>query len=186
MFNTVKAITGDKFPIAFHECGIPPNPDQCLKQGVMWSWWMEWHTSHLQGLDKTYLKYVYDHDLVVTRDELPDIMAQYGWDESCKSSVILAQIKIGKGKWQQSNTIPAGSGTKVKCKVQVTDSGILSWSGYGTSGSSQEQTVTVKGTGIITVTFKNKCGATSTQTFNIVDALSSPVLSPKIPARGAI
>jgi hypothetical protein len=79
MYNAVKTITNDKFPIAFHECGIPPNPDQCLSQGVMWSWWMEWHTSHLQGVDKTYLKYVYDHDLVITKDELPDIMAIYGY-----------------------------------------------------------------------------------------------------------
>lgn len=80
MYNKVKTIVNDKFPIAFHECGIPPNPDQCLSQGVMWSWWMEWHTSHLQSVDKTYLKYVYDHDLVITRDEVPDIMAQYGWN----------------------------------------------------------------------------------------------------------
>lgn len=186
MYNTVKTITGDKFPIAFHECGIPPNPDQCLKQGVMWSWWMEWHTSHLQGIDKTYLKYVYDHDLVITRDELPDIMAQYGWNENCKVSVIVPQIKTGKGKWQQSNRIPAGSGIKVKCRIQVSDRGKLRWSGYGTSGSSSKQTVTVIGNGTITVTFKNKCGATSTQTFNIVDADISPSLSPGIPVIGGI
>lgn len=80
MYNTVKTIINDKFPIAYHECGIPPNPDKCLSQGVMWSWWMEWHTSYLQGVDKTYLKYVYDHDLVITKDEVPDIMTQYGWN----------------------------------------------------------------------------------------------------------
>ena len=78
MYNKVKEITKDKFPIAYHECGIPPNPDQCLSQGGMWSWWMEWHTSWLEGVDKTYLKYVYNHDLVITRDEVPDIMAKYG------------------------------------------------------------------------------------------------------------
>jgi beta-mannanase len=78
MFNKVKTIINDRTPIAFHECGIPPNPDKCLSEGIMWSWWMEWHTSHLQQLDKTYLKYVYDHELVITLDEVPDIMAKYG------------------------------------------------------------------------------------------------------------
>lgn len=186
MYTTVKTITGDKFPIAFHECGMLPNPDKCLSEGVMWSWWMEWHTSHLQGLDKTYLKYVYDHDLIVTKDELPDIMAQYSWDAGCKPSVVMPQIKIGKGKWQQSNMIPATSGTKISCKVKVTDPGTLSWSGYGTSGSSSNQTITVKGIGTITVTFKNKCGATSTQTFNIYDTAKSPALDPKAPVLGSV
>lgn len=78
MYNKVKTITNDKMPIAFHECGIPPNPDQCLEQGGMWSWWMEWHTSHLEKIDKTYLKFVYDHDLVITLDEVPTILDKYG------------------------------------------------------------------------------------------------------------
>ena len=78
MYNKVKTITSNRIPIAFHECGTPPNPDKCLSEGGMWSWWMEWHTSHLQNLDKTYLKFVYDHDLVITLDEVPDIMATYG------------------------------------------------------------------------------------------------------------
>jgi beta-mannanase len=81
MYNKVKTIINNRgpiTPIAFHECGIPPNPDQCLEQGCMWSWWMEWHTSYLQNLDKVYLKFVYDHDLVITLDKIPDIMATYG------------------------------------------------------------------------------------------------------------
>lgn len=78
MYNKVKAITNNKFPLAYHECGIPPDPGKCLSQGGMWSWWMEWHTSHLERLDKTYLKFVYDHELVITLDEVPDIMAIYG------------------------------------------------------------------------------------------------------------
>jgi hypothetical protein len=117
---------------------------------------------HLQNLDKTYLKAVYDHDLVITRDEVPNIMSQYGWNENCRPSALVTQIKIGKGKWQPSNAIVAGSGTKVKCKVKVSDSGTFSWSGYGTSGSSSEQTIVPIGKGTITVIFRNKCGATST------------------------
>jgi len=95
MYNEVKHITKDQFPIAFHECGILPNPDKCLNENCMWSWWMEWHTGHLAKLDKTYLKYVYDHELIVTKDELPDIMAEYGWqDSNCRPTKIITYIKI--------------------------------------------------------------------------------------------
>ena len=77
MYNKVKDIVGTRIPITFHECGIPPDPEKCLKENTMWSWWMEWHTSHLQNLDKEYLKYIYNHDLIITKDEVPDIMKKY-------------------------------------------------------------------------------------------------------------
>jgi beta-mannanase len=78
MYKKVKDIVGDKMPITYHECGTPPDPDKCLSEGIMWSWWMEWHTSHLQKVDKEYLKRVYSHDLIITRDEVPNIMKEYG------------------------------------------------------------------------------------------------------------
>jgi Glycosyl hydrolase family 26 len=78
MYNKVKSIIGDKFPMAYHECGVPPDPDKCISEGIIWSWWMEWHTSWLEKVDKTYLKRVYDHELVITLDEVPDIMTKYG------------------------------------------------------------------------------------------------------------
>ncbi len=78
MYNGVKNIVGDRMPIAYHECGVPPDPDKCFNEDAMWSWWMEWHTSHLTNVDKDYLKKVYNHDLVITLDEIPDIMQVYG------------------------------------------------------------------------------------------------------------
>ncbi len=78
MYGSMKAIVGKRMPIVFHECGVPPDPEKCLKENAMWLWWMEWHTGHLQSLDKTYLNYVYHHNLVITKDELPDIMKAYG------------------------------------------------------------------------------------------------------------
>ncbi len=78
MYNKVHDIVGDKMPIAFHECGTPPDPDQTLAQGAQWSWWMVWHTSHIQKVDKEYLKHVYNHEQVITLDEVPNIMAVYG------------------------------------------------------------------------------------------------------------
>jgi len=77
MFKEVKQIIGDRIPIAYHECGTPPNPDKCLAEGSMWSWWMEWHTSHLTKVDKEYLKRIYSHHLVITKDEVPNIVEVY-------------------------------------------------------------------------------------------------------------
>ncbi|MDQ6902912.1 MAG: glycoside hydrolase family 26 protein [Bacteroidota bacterium] len=78
MYKAVKNITGNRVPIPYHECGVPPNPDSCFKNGAMWSWWMEWHTNFIRKVDPVYLKYVYNHDLIITKDELPDIMSTYG------------------------------------------------------------------------------------------------------------
>ncbi len=78
MYKEVKKIAGTRIPITYHECGVPPNPDSCVSKGVIWSWWMEWHTSFIQKVDKKYLNYVYNHDLIITKDEVPDIMKVYG------------------------------------------------------------------------------------------------------------
>jgi hypothetical protein len=39
---------------------------------------MEWHTDHLRKLDPAYLRYIYNNDLIITLDKVPDIMAVYG------------------------------------------------------------------------------------------------------------
>jgi hypothetical protein len=79
MFNGVKEIVqNNTMPIAYHECGVPPNPDDCFDQGTMWSWWMEWHTNFLEDIDENYLVFLYNHELILTKDELPDIMKVYG------------------------------------------------------------------------------------------------------------
>jgi len=171
MFNQLKSITGnDTIPIVYHECGVPPDPDQCLLKGAMWSWWMEWHTDYLFGVDTAYLNKVYNHDLVITLDELPDIPALYSWNaDSCQPSVIIPKMMVDSDPWQDTNKVPLRLGSTVKFYAQVTDSGTLSWNGFGTSGSLPEQTILVNGTGTATAIFTNYCGATNTETFNIVD-----------------
>ncbi|MFD1468246.1 glycosyl hydrolase [Hymenobacter caeli] len=78
MYHAMQSIVGTRKPITYHECGIPPQPDSCRRDGTVWLWWMEWHTSHLQKLDPTYLRYLYHNEAVVTKDEVPDIMKVYG------------------------------------------------------------------------------------------------------------
>jgi mannan endo-1,4-beta-mannosidase len=71
IYNSAKTIHGTDIPIALHECGSLPDPAAAKAQDVLWSWFMVWHTGHLSALDKTALKAIYNHDLTLTRDELP-------------------------------------------------------------------------------------------------------------------
>jgi len=81
MFSKASEIADDDItPIAYHECGTIPDPDDCIKTGAIWSWWMQWHTSHLSNIAIAELKNVYNHDLVVTLDEVPNIMQEYSTD----------------------------------------------------------------------------------------------------------
>lgn len=74
LFHTAQSIHGKTVPIPYHECGTIPDPDESCEEGITWSWWMLWHTWHLTRHDQEALKRVYNHDLILTRDELPDIM----------------------------------------------------------------------------------------------------------------
>jgi hypothetical protein len=78
MFNSTKTIVGEVMPIAFHECVVPPDPETSFAEGSKWVWFMEWHTNFLRKVPIQQLKYVYNHELVVTLDELPDIVKVYG------------------------------------------------------------------------------------------------------------
>ncbi len=59
-------------PMAFHECGNVPSAEEFQKDGCMWSWFMIWHTDFIKNNDKENLKKVYNSELVITLDELPD------------------------------------------------------------------------------------------------------------------
>ena len=110
----------------------------------------------------------------MTKDELPDIMAEYGWqDSNCRPTKIITYIKIDGTEWIQNNTITSTTGKLLKCKIEIKDKGTIQWSGYGSSGSSKEQSFVSKGLGTITVKFKNVCGATSSETFNILEEANS-------------
>jgi len=168
MFNDVaSAIDGNNYPICFHECGVPPDPDQCLSSGAMWSWWMEWHTDYLTNMSMDYLTLLYEHELVITRDKIPDIMSVYSWDDTCSASEIVPSVQVDGVSWQQTNTVTVAEGSVVTFSPQTSDAGSWNWNGCGVSDTLREQTVTASAPCTATVTFLNKCGAISTQTFNI-------------------
>jgi O-glycosyl hydrolase len=80
LYNEIISIHGNLLPVPFHECGQIPDPDECLTKGTDWSWWMLWHTTHVSRHSKDDMKRIYNHDLIITLDELPDIVKRYGED----------------------------------------------------------------------------------------------------------
>ncbi|MDA3817040.1 MAG: glycosyl hydrolase [Prolixibacteraceae bacterium] len=168
MFNQVKNILkNDATPIAYHECGTPPNPDECLTTGAMWSWWMVWHTNHLTDSDPEYIKYVYNHDLVITRDEVPDIKEFYSWTNECTPSEIITKIQLSDSTLLETNSVMIGSSDSILLITETTENGTWQWSGLGTSGNGITQKIGADKIGTVTATFTNHCGAITTATFNI-------------------
>lgn len=70
--------------ITLSENGCIPDPDLCLQDGTVWSWWCTWegefvlknpsfNTYSEQYTEKTMLNKAYKHDSVITRKTLPDL-----------------------------------------------------------------------------------------------------------------
>jgi len=70
--------------VTLSENGCIPDPDQCLRDGVMWSWWCTWdgefvlksagfNTYSEKYTEQSMLKKAYKHDNVFTRKTLPDL-----------------------------------------------------------------------------------------------------------------
>ncbi len=187
MYNAVKAIVDhNPMPIAYHECGIPPHPDQCRDQGALWSWWMQWHTSWLTDTDTDYLEEVYNHELVITLDEVPDIMATYGWGEGCAADSITMNNKIDNGNWRTVNSAPVHLGSSVLLSPAVESDGSWLWSGAGLSGTGREQTISRETGTTAAVTFTNSCGATSTAVFNVTGDCFPSLITPYLAVFGGI
>ncbi|HEX8627300.1 MAG TPA: glycosyl hydrolase [Catenuloplanes sp.] len=74
MYNAVRGIVGGTVPIALHENGPIPDPDQLQSAGARWVLFGTWHGTHLTvSNSQDHLRKVYGHAYVVTRDELPNL-----------------------------------------------------------------------------------------------------------------
>lgn len=69
-WNKLTEITSK--PMAFHECGMVPSVERFQQDGTLWSWFMIWHTTWLTDNKSDNLKAVYNSELVITLDELPE------------------------------------------------------------------------------------------------------------------
>jgi hypothetical protein len=76
MFNTTRSIYGTTIPIALHENGPIPDPDQLQSQGVRWVLFNTWHSTWITNTSlnpPALLNTYYNHAYVITRDEVPNL-----------------------------------------------------------------------------------------------------------------
>ncbi|MEU4215624.1 glycosyl hydrolase [Actinoplanes sp. NPDC026623] len=74
LYNSTRAIVGGTVPIALHENGAIPDPDQLQSSGARWVTFNTWNGDWLYGKnDAAFLRKVYTHNYVVTRDEVPSL-----------------------------------------------------------------------------------------------------------------
>lgn len=72
MYDWMVRLVGEEIPIAYHECGPMPKPEELLAEKAWWSWFMTWHTIHIREQNTPEeLRAIYHHDYVVTLDKLP-------------------------------------------------------------------------------------------------------------------
>ncbi len=71
-FDRMNSIAENK-PVALSECDIIPDPDVMKQRGFLWNWVTTWHSRYLRKNPPDVLKSFYQHELVITRDELPDL-----------------------------------------------------------------------------------------------------------------
>jgi hypothetical protein len=176
--NVKKAVAPNLMPTTLHECGIPPDPAQCLSKGSMWSWFMEWHTSYIQGVDKTYLNTVYNHDLVITLDKVGNIMTACG-NTACVPTPIVPYMQTDGTTWVQQSSAQVCAGSTVSLGPQPSVTTGWTWTGPGNfTATTREITLsnlTVAQGGVYTATYINTTGCSSTAQITVtVNALPTP------------
>ena len=76
LYDKVKAIGGDTLPIALHECGPIPDPDQAKAAGADWLYFMVWHSDFIHdGVTNPpdLIKAAYNNPHYLTKDQLPKL-----------------------------------------------------------------------------------------------------------------
>ncbi len=76
MFDTTRGIVGSSMPIALHENGLMPDPDDMFAASnqALWVLFNTWAGEYLTDTNSVeYLQHVYGSSRVITRDEVPDL-----------------------------------------------------------------------------------------------------------------
>jgi mannan endo-1,4-beta-mannosidase len=75
-FTSISNHYGNKKMVTISECGSFPDPDNLVKDGAMWSWYMPWYGDYTRNATYNSLdlwKKAFGHSYVITLDEMPNI-----------------------------------------------------------------------------------------------------------------
>ncbi|TDB81840.1 mannan endo-1,4-beta-mannosidase A and B [Micromonospora sp. KC721] len=75
LYNATRNIVGGTIPIALHENGRIPDPNQLQSSGAKWVLFNTWHSTFIEPSTNpvSVFQQVYHHSYVITRDELPNL-----------------------------------------------------------------------------------------------------------------
>jgi len=59
-------------PVALTESDSIPHPQKVRSGTLPFLWFLTWHGEHIKGIDKGYLKFVYNHPFTINRGDLPE------------------------------------------------------------------------------------------------------------------
>ncbi len=74
-YQAIDSYIEPDIPLAYHENGEIPDPDSMISDGADWVWFMTWHTDYITDENKNSketINEVFNHEYVITLDELPD------------------------------------------------------------------------------------------------------------------
>ncbi|MGP3778106.1 glycosyl hydrolase [Halanaerobium saccharolyticum] len=132
MYNSVRDVVGLGEPVAYHECGVMPDPELSKKVNIDWVWFMTWHSDWLIDNNSIeHLKKVYNSEYVITLSELPNIMDYYITEKVETKIAKIYTMAKGNGKIKSStNNTTVDKRTEV-CFEAVANKGFefTKWSG---------------------------------------------------------
>lgn len=74
LFKAVKKVVKNNKPVCYHECGAIPTVNELHQENAAWVWFIAWHTEYLTNYNSVEdLNAIYNHNYVITLDELPDL-----------------------------------------------------------------------------------------------------------------
>ena len=172
LFNNTRKIVGLNVPVTYHECAIMPDPEMAKEEDVMWSWFMTWHTDWLYENSPEHIDYVYNHEYVITLDEVPDIMDYAGDGESAVARV--DTMADGRGSIERSvedKVIDKGSTVEL---TAIPEEGweFAGWSGTNISDENPVQITVNDNVGLI-ANFEPDSGTNLLVNGDFSDGLSS-------------
>ncbi len=171
-FYKISDMFNNKKIVALTENGPIPDPDLLVQQQAYWSWFCVWGGEFILSEQKnstTHIRKVYNHDYVITLDELPDLLnypITSGSTTYCYLNITISPQGAGI-----VNVSPSSSIYTVGTQVQLTaiaNSGYVfsGWSGDVIS-SSNPITITMNSNKSVTAVFTSSGAGSTTYTLTV-------------------
>ena len=99
IYNKAKTLANSNTtPLAYNECANMPSPAECKETGAMWCWWMQRADTYLTNLSNEYLNEIYYNNLIVTLNDVPNIVQDYNGETVKRTFISQTTIPFSEFK----------------------------------------------------------------------------------------